>query len=114
MAGGESAECQDSQREGNAVDYVTFGRTGLSASRLSIGTGTNGWAGRSDQTALGLEGLADLLRLAYENGINFWDAADAYGSHPHVALALQGIPREAVVIATKTMSRSAEAVTRDV
>ena len=96
------------------MEYVDFGRTGLRVSRLSIGTGTNGWGGRSDQTALGLDGPANLLRLAYDKGINFWDAADAYGSHPHIARALQGIPREAVVIATKTMSRSAKAVTRDV
>jgi aryl-alcohol dehydrogenase-like predicted oxidoreductase len=96
------------------MEYVDFGRTGLRVSRLSVGTGTHGWGGRSEQTALGLDGLANLLRLAYDGGINFWDAADGYGSHPHVARALQGIPRDAVVIATKTTSRSAKAVTRDV
>jgi aryl-alcohol dehydrogenase-like predicted oxidoreductase len=96
------------------MGYVDFGRTGLKVSRLAFGTGTHGWGGRSEQTALDLDGLADLLRLAYDRGVNFWDAADGYGSHLHVARALQGIPREAVVIATKTTSRSAAAVTRDV
>lgn len=96
------------------MDYVDFGRTGLRVSRLAFGTGTHGWGGRSEQTALGLDGLADLLRLAYDYGVNFWDAADGYGSHPHVARALQDIPRETVVIATKTTSRSATAVRRDV
>ena len=96
------------------MDYVDFGKTGLKVSRLSIGTGTNGWAGRSEQTALGLDGLANLLRLAYDHGINFWDAADAYGSHPHVAKALQDIPRDDVVIATKSMSRTAWEVRRDI
>ncbi|MEJ2737919.1 MAG: aldo/keto reductase [Anaerolineae bacterium] len=96
------------------MECVEFGKTGLSVSRLSFGTGTNGWGGRSEQTALGMDGLADLLRLAYEHGVNFWDAADAYGSHPHIARALQGIPRDEVVIITKTMSRNAAQVTRDV
>jgi aryl-alcohol dehydrogenase-like predicted oxidoreductase len=54
------------------------------------------------------------LHLAYDHGANFWDAADAYGSHPHVARALQGIPRHEVVIATKTMSRDSAQVTQDV
>lgn len=96
------------------MEHVDFGRTGLKVSRLSFGTGTHGWGGRSEQTALGLDGLVDLLRLAYDCGVNFWDAADGYGSHPHVAKALQGIPWETVVVATKTTSRSAGAVTRDV
>jgi aryl-alcohol dehydrogenase-like predicted oxidoreductase len=96
------------------MEYVEFGETGLSVSRLSFGTGTNGWGGRSEQTALGVDGLAGLVRLAYEQGVNFWDAADAYGSHPHIARALQGIPRDEVVIVTKTESRSAAQVTQDV
>jgi aryl-alcohol dehydrogenase-like predicted oxidoreductase len=96
------------------MDTVNFGRTGLTISRLSIGTGTHGWGGRSEQTALGLDGLAVLLRAAYDRGVNFWDAADGYGSHPHIARALQGIPRDAVVITTKTTSRTARAVKQDI
>lgn len=96
------------------MDYVQFGKTGLNVSRLAFGTGTHGWGGRSEQTKLGVDGLADLLRLAYDRGVNFWDAADDYGTHPHVARALQGIPRDEVVIATKTMSRDGAQVTRDV
>jgi aryl-alcohol dehydrogenase-like predicted oxidoreductase len=96
------------------MDFVDFGKTGLRVSRLAFGTGTHGWGGHSDQTDLGVDGLASLLRLAYDHGVNFWDAADEYGSHPHVARALQGIPRHEVVIATKTGARTAEQVTRDV
>ena len=96
------------------MDYVKFGQTGLNVSRLAFGTGTAGWGGHSEQTNLGVDKLASLLRLAYDHGVNFWDAADDYGSHPHVARALQGIPREGVVIATKTMSRDAARVTHDV
>ncbi|MBN2392675.1 MAG: aldo/keto reductase [Anaerolineae bacterium] len=95
------------------MDYINFGNTGLRVSRLSIGTGTHGWNGRSDQTALGLDGLTNLLRRAYDAGVNFWDAADQYGSHPHVARALQGVPRDKVVITTKTMARRGPDVARD-
>jgi aryl-alcohol dehydrogenase-like predicted oxidoreductase len=80
------------------MDYVEFGKTGLRVSRLAFGTGTAGWASHSEQTTLGVDGLVSLLRLAYDHGVNFWDAADAYGSHPHVARALQGISRGEVVM----------------
>jgi aryl-alcohol dehydrogenase-like predicted oxidoreductase len=96
------------------VEYVEFGKTGLRVSRLAFGTGTAGWGGHSEQSDLGVDELARLLCMAYDRGVNFWDAADAYGSHPHVARALQGIPRDRVVVATKTMSRNAAQVTRDV
>lgn len=95
------------------MEYVEFGSTGLRVSRLSIGTGTNGWGGRSEQTDLGVDGLARLLRLAYERGVTFWDAADAYGSHRHIARALRDVGRDSVVIATKTNSRTGTAVRRD-
>lgn len=96
------------------MDYVDFGQTGLRVSRLSMGTGTHGWGKKSDQTALGLDGLTDFLRSGYDHGINFWDSADQYGSHSHVARALQCIDRESVVITTKTTSRTDEEVTQDV
>jgi aryl-alcohol dehydrogenase-like predicted oxidoreductase len=101
------------------METVSLGRTGLRVSRLALGTGTHGWAHRSEQTSLGLDGLANLLRLAYDQGVRFWDSADQYGSHPHVAKALRGIlrhgdARDAVVIATKTSSRKGTDVTQDV
>ncbi len=96
------------------MQYVELGSTGLRVSRLSIGTGTHGFGGRSDQTALGIEGLAALLRQGYEQGVNFWDAADGYGSHPHLARALRSVPRDDVVIATKTMSRTGREVREDI
>ena len=96
------------------MQIVDLGRTGLRASRLSIGTGTQGWGGRSDQTALGLKGLADLFRFAYDQGVTLWDSADQYGSHPHVRRALKGLDRASVVITTKTVSRTRESVEKDV
>jgi len=96
------------------MDYVTLGNTGLTVSRLAFGTGTSGFGGRSEQSALGVDGLARLLQESYERGITFWDAADGYGTHPHLARALQAVPRERVVIATKTMSRSKKDASKDI
>jgi aryl-alcohol dehydrogenase-like predicted oxidoreductase len=96
------------------MDTVAFGKTGLCVSRLAFGTGTHGWGGRSQQTDLGVDKLAGLLRLAYDHGVNFWDAADMYGSHPHIAKALAGLPRDKVVVATKTTAKSGEQITQNV
>ncbi len=96
------------------MEYVDFGATGLRVSRLGIGTGTHGWAHHSEQTALGIEGLANLLVKGYELGINLWDAADQYGSHPHVAAALKRVPRDKVVIVSKTTAKRGGQAARDV
>lgn len=96
------------------MDYVELGKTGLTVSRLGIGTGTHGWGHRSEQTALGIEGLARLLQRGVGLGVNFWDAADQYGSHPHVAEALKHVERDKVVIATKTTAKHSSGVTSDI
>ena len=96
------------------IPRVTLGRTGLQVSQLCFGTGSHGWNGHSDQSALGVEGLADLLRHAYDRGITFWDTAHQYGTHPHVAAALRGVDRASVTIATKTTSKTEADVADDV
>jgi aryl-alcohol dehydrogenase-like predicted oxidoreductase len=97
-----------------ANDIVTLGKTGIKVSRLAIGTGTNGFAYRSNQTEeLGIKGLADLLVAAYEQGINFWDSADQYGTHPHLKEALKHIKRDKVVILTKTKATTADEMKSD-
>jgi 1-deoxyxylulose-5-phosphate synthase len=88
-----------------ASDVVTLGKTGIQTSRLAMGTGTVGVGHHSHQTALGVQGLADLLRNGYDHGLRFFDAADSYGSHPHVAEALKHVPRDKVTVLTKTFSR---------
>jgi len=97
-----------------AHDVVTLGKTGIKVSRLAMGTGTHGFGRRSNQTEeLGIKGLADLLRAAYEHGINFWDSADQYGTHPHMKEALKRVPREKVVILTKTRATTANEMRED-
>jgi 1-deoxyxylulose-5-phosphate synthase len=89
-----------------ASDTVVLGNTGIHTSRLAMGTGTVGTGHHSHQTALGVQGLSDLLRNGYDNGLRFFDSADAYGSHPHVAEALKHIPRDKVTVLTKSWSRN--------
>ncbi len=85
------------------TDKVMLGNTGIEVTRMAMGTGTNGVRGASNQTRkLGIKGVGDLLHYAYDNGVLFWDSADQYGSHPHLKEALKYVPREKVVILTKT------------
>jgi aryl-alcohol dehydrogenase-like predicted oxidoreductase len=92
-------------RKFSASDTVTIGRTGIETSLLAMGTGTVGSGHHSHQTALGIQGLSDLLRNGYDHGLRFFDAADSYGSHPHVAEALKHVPRDKVTVLTKTWAR---------
>src|SRR5436305_2838307 len=92
-------------RKFSASDTVTLGSTGISTSRLAMGTGTVGVGHHSHQTALGLKGLSDLLLNGYDHGLRFFDAADSYGSHPHVAEALKHVPRDKVTVLTKSWAR---------
>src|ERR1700739_3173118 len=97
----------------NASDTVTLGKTGIQASRLAMGTGTVGSGGHSHQTALGVKGLSDLLLNGYDHGLRFFDSADSYGSHPHVAEALKHVPRDKVTVLTKTWARDPAAARAD-
>src|SRR5271170_5352249 len=89
----------------NASDTVVLGQTGIKTSRLAMGTGTVGSGHHSNQTALGIKGLSELLLNGYDQGLRFFDAADSYGSHPHVAEALKHVPRDKVTVLTKTWAR---------
>jgi aryl-alcohol dehydrogenase-like predicted oxidoreductase len=96
-----------------ASDTVTLGSTGIKTSRLAMGTGTVGSGHHSHQTALGVKGLSDLLLNGYDHGLRFFDAADSYGSHAHVAEALKHVPRDKVTVLTKSFSRDAAAMRSD-
>jgi aryl-alcohol dehydrogenase-like predicted oxidoreductase len=92
-------------RKFSATDTVTIGKTGIQTSRLAMGTGTVGSGHHSHQTDLGVAGLSSLLLNGYGNGLRFFDAADSYGSHPHVAEALKHVPRDKVTVLSKTWAR---------
>jgi aryl-alcohol dehydrogenase-like predicted oxidoreductase len=100
-------------RKFSAADTVTLGKTGIQTSRLAMGTGTAGTGHRSHQTALGVDGLSRLLQNGYDNGLRFFDTADSYGSHPHVAEALKHVDRSKVTIVTKSWARTAPEMRAD-
>ena len=97
----------------SATDIVTLGSTGIRTSRLAMGTGTVGSGHHSNQTALGIDGLSRLLQNGYDNGLRFFDAADSYGSHPHVADALKHVDRSKVTVLTKSWARTAPEMRAD-
>ncbi len=97
----------------SASDVVTLGNTGIKTSRLAMGTGTVGVEHHSHQTALGIKGLSDLLLNGYDHGLRFFDAADSYGSHPHVAEALKHVKRDQVTVLTKSWARDAAGMRAD-
>src|SRR5437762_11787559 len=97
----------------SATDTVTIGNTGIKTSRLAMGTGTVGFGHSSNQSKLGVEGLSRLLLNGHDNGLRFFDAADSYGSHPHVAEALKHLSRDKVTLLTKSWARDAAGMRAD-
>jgi len=94
-------------------ETVTLGQSGIQTSLLAMGTGTLGSGHRSNQTALGVKGLSELLLNGYDHGLRFFDCADSYGSHPHVAEALKQVRRDKVTVLTKTWARDAKSARAD-
>ncbi len=84
-----------------ASDRVSLGRTGITVSRLAMGSGTHGSNHASDQTRLG-KGFVDLLCNAFDQGVDFFETADQYGAHPQVGEAMKRVGRQKVVVLTKT------------
>ena len=86
------------------MDYVRFGSTGLTVSRLCLGCMTYGDPGWREWV-LDEEASRPFIREALESGINFFDTADMYSlgrSEEVVGRALNDMARrDEVVIATK-------------
>jgi predicted aldo/keto reductase-like oxidoreductase len=54
-----------------------------------------------------------MLYAGTDLGVVFWDSADMYGSHPHLKEALKRVPREKVVILTKTLASTEQEMKDD-
>jgi voltage-dependent potassium channel beta subunit len=80
------------------MHYRRLGRSGLKVSEISLGS----WVTFGNQIE---EQLAiDLLHAAYDQGVNFFDNADVYANgqaETVMGRAIQGLPREALVISSK-------------
>jgi predicted aldo/keto reductase-like oxidoreductase len=82
-----------------ATDWVTLGKSNVQVTRLAFGTGTHSGA---QQRHLGQAEFTHLVRYAYDNGIRFFETADAYRNMPEMlAIALKGIPRDSYRLMTK-------------
>jgi predicted aldo/keto reductase-like oxidoreductase len=97
-----------------AHDLIDLGN-GVKVSRMALGTGTSGVGGASNQTRrMGVQGLGNFLRAAYDEcGLSFWDSADQYGSHPHLASGLSAMDRSKVTLLTKTHATTAAEMRAD-
>lgn len=96
-----------------AADQVVLGATGIKVSRLAMGSGTHGSGGSSDQTRLGLSAFASVLVHGFDQGLTFFETADAYGAHPHVAQAIRQVGRQNVTVLTKSAAQTAAGVEAD-
>ena len=85
-----------------AVDQVALGKTGLKLSRLGMGTGSDSG---NVQHALGQETFNRLIRYAYDQGITYFDCAQAYKTFEWVGPAIKGLPREKLFIQSKVPGR---------
>jgi len=83
------------------VDKVKLGKTGLTVSRVALGTGSIGGNHQSNQTRLGLSKFVQLAHHAYDRGVHFFDTADTYGSYPFIREVFKEIPREKVTLLGK-------------
>ena len=83
------------------VDKVKLGNSGLTVSRIALGTGSVGGSNASNQTRLGMNMFVEMANHAYDRGITFFDMADSYGSHPYVGHAIKTMPREEITLLTK-------------
>ena len=95
----------------SATDRVPLGKTGIKVSLLAQGTGYNGYNRSSEHTRMGKEKFEYLLRHSLDEGVNFLDMADLYGSHPFVKEAVKSLPRDKYVLLSKIWPRKESWVT---
>jgi voltage-dependent potassium channel beta subunit len=85
-------------REEPRMEYRRMGRTGLKLSAISLGAWVTFGAQIDERTA------GEILRRAYDLGVNFFDNADVYADGQAeivMGKAIRDLPREALVISSK-------------
>jgi hypothetical protein len=95
------------------MKYITLGKTDLTVSRVAFGT----WQLGGDWGSTDATSAANAIRTAADNGVTFFDTAQAYGfgaSEALLAKGLQGLRRDDLVIATKGgLRKEGNGVARD-
>jgi len=80
------------------MHYRRLGRSGLKVSEISLGAWVTFGAQIEEKTT------NELIHIAYEKGVNFFDNADVYANgqaETVVGKAIKDLPREALVISSK-------------
>lgn len=83
-----------------AMEMKVLGRTGLKVSTAGLGCG--GFS-RLGMFSKGIDNACQIIKYAYENGINFFDTASLYGTEPALGKALEQVPRDRYIISSKFM-----------
>src|SRR5579863_4580007 len=82
----------------SATQVVTLGKSGVKATRLAFGTGSNnGYV----QSSLGQQEFSSLVAYAYERGIRFFETSESYTTPAMLGEALKPFPRESYVLLNK-------------
>jgi aryl-alcohol dehydrogenase-like predicted oxidoreductase len=86
------------------MERVILGESGLSVSPISFGTWQLSQRFWGDQPK---DDVLSAMKLAFDKGINFFDTAEAYGdgyAETVLGEAIQQLPRDEVVVATKVFN----------
>jgi predicted aldo/keto reductase-like oxidoreductase len=82
----------------SASSLVTLGKSGVKVTRLAFGTGSNnGYV----QAQLGQKEFSNLVAYAYDQGVRFFETAEAYVTPAILGEALKPFPRDSYVLMTK-------------
>jgi hypothetical protein len=82
----------------SASSWVTLGKSGVKATRLAFGTGSNnGYV----QSSLGQTEFSKLVAYAYERGIRFFETSESYTTPAMLGEALKPFPRDSYTLMTK-------------
>ena len=90
------------------MKYKKVGNSGLRISLLSLGSWTTFGDSVKDEALVG-----DIVKAAYDKGVNFFDMADAYAkgeSERMMGRALKGLPRHSLVLSSKLFRPMSEDV----
>lgn len=85
------------------MDRIVLGKTGIEVTRLCFGALPLGPL----QKNLSVDESAEIIAYALDNGINFIDTAQMYGTYPHIKKALAKV-KSKPVIASKSAAENYE------
>lgn len=78
-----------------SVPFVNLPRTNLNVPKLCFGTNP------LSRFKLTYEEGGNILKYAYNKGLNFWDTSDDYETHLHIREAKKDLPKKDIIILSK-------------